>query len=238
MDTLTKMKQKAAYRAVEFVKSGMVVGLGTGSTHKFALERMADLLRKKQLEHIWAIASSFETDKMANALGVPLTTFAFHLKIDLTIDGADEIDPDLNMIKGGGGALLKEKILQQASRRVVIIVDGSKLSPQLGTHRSLPVEVIPFAIQTEESFLESLGASVSLRVNVNGSPYRTDQNNLILDAHFGPISDLKKLTALLNERAGIVEHGLFLGMASDVIVAGAQGIKHLRCGVSNDIGTL
>jgi ribose 5-phosphate isomerase A len=233
MDALTKMKQKAAYRAVEFVKSGMVVGLGTGSTHKFALERMADLLRKKQLEYIWGIASSFETEKMANALGISLTTFAFHLKIDLTIDGADEIDLDLNMIKGGGGALLKEKILQQASRRVVIIVDESKLSPQLGTHSSLPVEVIPFATQTEESFLKSLGASVSLRENVDGSPYRTDQNNLILEAHFGPIADLKKLATLLNERAGIVEHGLFLGMASDVIVADTKGIKHLKRQVSN-----
>lgn len=228
MDTLTKLKQKAAYHAVELVKSGMVVGLGTGSTHKFALERMADLLRKKQLEYIWGIASSFETERMANALGIPLTTFEYHLKIDLTIDGADEIDPDLNMIKGAGGALLKEKILQQASRRVVIIADESKLSPQLGTHSSLPVEVIPFAIKTEENFLKYLGASVSLRVNMDGRPYRTDQNNLILEAQFGPIPDLKKLATLLNERAGIVEHGLFLGMASDLIIAGTKKIEHLR----------
>lgn len=228
MDTLTRMKQKAAYRAVEFVKSGMVVGLGTGSTHKFALQRMADLLKRKQLEHIWGIASSFETEKMANALGIPLTTFEYHLKIDLTIDGADEIDPELNMIKGAGGALLKEKILQQASRRVVIIADESKLSPRLGTWSSLPVEVIPFAVNTEENFLQSLGASVSLRVNMDGSPYRTDQDNLILDAKFGPIPDLKKLAVLLNERAGIAEHGLFLGTASDVIIAGTKKINHLR----------
>jgi ribose 5-phosphate isomerase A len=222
------MKQKAAYRAVEFVKSGMVVGLGTGSTHKFALQRMADLLKRKQLEHIWGIASSFETEKMANALGIPLTTFEYHLNIDLTIDGADEIDPDLNMIKGAGGALLKEKILQQASRRVIIIADESKLSPRLGTQSSLPVEVIPFAVNTEENFLQSLGASVSLRVNMDGSPYRTDQDNLILDAKFGPIPDLKKLAVLLNERAGIAEHGLFLGTASDVIIAGTKKINHLR----------
>ena len=226
------MKQKAAYCAVELVKSGMVVGLGTGSTHKFALERLADLLRKKQLEYIWGIASSFETEKMANALGIPLTTFDIHLKIDLTIDGADEIDPDLNMIKGAGGALLKEKILQQASRRVVIIADESKLSPQLGTHSSLPVEVIPFAVKTEENFLRSLGASVSLRADIRGIPYRTDQNNLILDAQFGQISDLKKLASLLNERAGIVEHGLFLGMASDIIIAGKKRISHLRSDIS------
>jgi ribose 5-phosphate isomerase A len=228
MDMLTKFKQKAAFRAVEFVKSGMVVGLGTGSTHKFALQRMADLLRKKQLEYIWGIASSFETEKMAKALGIPLTTFEYHLNIDLTIDGADEIDPDLNMIKGAGGALLKEKILQQASRRVIIIADESKLSPRLGTNSSLPIEVIPFAVKTEENFLKSLGASVSLRLNMDGSPYRTDQDNLILDAHFGPISDLKKLAGLLNERAGIVEHGLFVEMASDVIIAGTKGIEHLR----------
>jgi ribose 5-phosphate isomerase A len=228
MDMLTKFKQKAAFRAVEFVKSGMVVGLGTGSTHKFALQRMADLLRKKQLEYIWGIASSFETEKMAKALGIPLTTFEYHLNIDLTIDGADEIDPDLNMIKGAGGALLKEKILQQASRRVIIIADESKLSPRLGTNSSLPIEVIPFAFKTEENFLKSLGASVSLRLNMDGSPYRKDQDNLILDAHFGPISDLKKLAGLLNERAGIVEHGLFVEMASDVIIAGTKGIEHLR----------
>jgi ribose 5-phosphate isomerase A len=227
MDMLTKFKQKAAFRAVEFVKSGMVVGLGTGSTHKFALQRMADLLRKKQLEYIWGIASSFETEKMAKALGIPLTTFEYHLNIDLTIDGADEIDPDLNMIKGAGGALLKEKILQQASRRVIIIADESKLSPRLGTNSSLPIEVIPFAVKTEENFLKSLGASVSLRLNMDGSPYRTDQDNLILDAHFGPISDLKKLAGLLNERAGIVEHGLFVEMASDVIIVGTKGIEHL-----------
>jgi len=232
MDTLTKMKQKAAFRAVEFVKNGMVVGLGTGSTHKFALERMADFLSKKRLEHIWGIASSFETEKMANAFGIPLTTFEVHLNSDLTIDGADEIDPDLNMIKGAGGALLKEKILQQASRRVVIIADESKLSPKLGTHSTLPVEVIPFAVKTEENFLKSLGASVSLRLYTDGTPYRTDQNNLILDAQFGPISDLKKLASLLNERAGIVEHGLFLGMASDVIIAGTKRISHFRSDTS------
>jgi ribose 5-phosphate isomerase A len=228
MDTLDKMKQQAAYRAVEFVKSGMVVGLGTGSTHKFALKRLADLLRKKQLEHIRGIASSFETEQMARAFGISLTTFEYHLNIDLTIDGADEIDPDLNMIKGAGGALLKEKILQQASRRVIIIADESKLSPQLGTHSSLPVEVIPFAVNTEENFLKSLGASVSLRESMDGNPYRTDQDNLILDAHFGPISDLKKLAVLLNERAGIVEHGLFVEMASDVIIAWTKRIEHLR----------
>jgi ribose 5-phosphate isomerase A len=228
MDTLAELKQKAAFRAVEFVKSGMVVGLGTGSTHKFALERMADLLRKKELDHILGIASSFETENMAKALGIPLTTFEYHPNIDLTIDGADEIDPDLNMIKGAGGALLKEKILQQASHKIVIIADESKLSPQLGTHSALPVEVIPFAVKTEIKFLESLGASVSLRVNSDGSPYRTDQNNLILDAHFGPIPDLKKLATLLNERAGIVEHGLFLETASDVIIAGTKKISHLK----------
>ncbi len=228
MDALNKLKQAAAYRAVELVKSGMVLGLGTGSTFRFALERLADLLNRKRLENIQGIASSFATEKMAKSLGFPLTTFAIHPKIDLTIDGADEIDPDLNMIKGAGGALLKEKILQQVSRRVVIIADESKLSPRLGTHGPLPVEVIPFACRIEEIFLQSLGASVSLRMDVDGSPHRTDQSNLILDAHFGPISAPKNLAVLLNERAGVVEHGLFLDTTSDVIIAGTKGIKHLR----------
>ncbi|MDF1591501.1 MAG: ribose-5-phosphate isomerase RpiA [Desulfobacterales bacterium] len=233
MDALNKLKQAAAYRAVELVKSGMVLGLGTGSTFRFALERLADLLNRKRLENIQGIASSFATEKMAKSLGFPLTTFAIHPKIDLTIDGADEIDPDLNMIKGAGGALLKEKILQQVSRRVVIIADENKLSPRLGTHGPLPVEVIPFACRIEEIFLQSLGASVSLRMDVDGSPYRTDQSNLILDAHFGPISAPKNLAVLLNERAGVVEHGLFLDTTSDVIIAGTKGIKHLRRGVLN-----
>ena len=147
--------------------------------------------------------------------------------IDVTIDGADEVDPDLNLIKGGGGALLHEKIVAQASRREVIVVDDAKLSPRLGTHWAVPVEVIPFLWQSQARFLESLGARVTLRAGPEGRPFTTDEGNLILDCAFGPIAEVAELAALLNGRTGIVEHGLFIHLATDVIVAGQAGIRHL-----------
>jgi ribose 5-phosphate isomerase A len=180
------------------------------------------------LKNIVGIPSSIQTEKLARELGIPLAGFDQRSQIDVTIDGADEVDPDLNLIKGGGGALLREKVLAQASRQNIIIVDGSKLSPQLGTNWALPIEVIPFACKAVEIFLGSLGASASVRTRDDGSPFQTDQNNLILDAFFGQINDPVKLALLLNERAGIVEHGLFLKLASDVIVAAAEGIRHLK----------
>jgi ribose 5-phosphate isomerase A len=150
------------------------------------------------------------------------------MSVDLTIDGADEVDPHLNLIKGRGGALLREKIVAQASRREIIVVDESKLSPMLGTCWPVPVEVVPFGWRAQVAYLESLGARQALRRSSDGTPFRTDQGNLILDCHFGPISRLARLVARLNERAGIVGHGLFLGLATDVIVATPQGLRHLR----------
>ncbi len=176
-----ELKQQAAAFAVDFVESGMVVGLGTGSTTHF---------------------------------------------VDITIDGADEVDPDLNLIKGGGGALLREKVVAQATRRNVIIVDESKLAPRLGTKWALPVEVVPFARPSEERFLASMGAAVTLR-SKDGRPVTTDQGNFLLDAAFGPMGNPAAIAEQLNGRAGIVEHGLFLGLTRDVIVAGREGIRHL-----------
>jgi ribose 5-phosphate isomerase A len=147
--------------------------------------------------------------------------------IDLTIDGADEVDPALNLIKGGGGALLREKIVAQATRREVIVVDESKLVSQLGTTWAVPVEVIPFGWQAQADFLRTLGASVTLR-QINDEAYVTDQRNYILDCDFGPIDDTHALGKQMKMRAGIVEHGLFLGLTSDVLVASAEGIRHLR----------
>jgi ribose 5-phosphate isomerase A len=161
-------------------------------------------------------------------LGIPLCGLDDQPLIDVTIDGADEVDPALNLIKGGGGALLREKVVAQASRQNVIIVDESKLSPRLGTRWALPIEVIPFAAKTEENFLKSLGAVVILRLDEKGQPYQTDQKNFILDANFGEMADPGGLAARLNERAGIVEHGLFLGLASDVVVAAEDEIRHLK----------
>ena len=227
MPTQDELKQKAANRAVEFVESGMIVGLGSGSTSNFAVRRIAERINSGELVNIVGIPSSARTAQLATELGIPLVGFDEKQQIDITIDGADEVDPDLNLIKGGGGALLREKVVAQASRRNIIIVDGSKLSARLGTNWSLPVEVIPFAARTGVRFLEALGAAVSTRPQDDGGYFKTDQNNLILDADFGPITDLSKLAAQLNERAGIVEHGLFLRLASDVIVAEPGGIRQL-----------
>ncbi len=221
------LKQQAAHQAVEYVQSGMVVGLGTGSTTRFALERIAELLKSSQLTDIVGIPSSVQTEQLATSLNIPLTTLDEHPAIDLTIDGADEVDPARNLIKGGGGALLREKVLAQASRQLIIIVDESKLSPQLGSKWPLPVEVIPFARRTEENFLKSLGADVRLRMQAEGNPYITDQGNLILDANFGAMDDPASLAGQLNQRAGIVEHGLFLDLATEVIVAGEGGVRRM-----------
>jgi ribose 5-phosphate isomerase A len=228
MTTQDELKQKASFRAVEFIKSGMVVGLGSGSTARFAVQRLAARIKAGELKNIVGIPSSAETERLARELAIPLTSFEQRQQIDINIDGADEVDPDLNLIKGGGGALLREKVVAQASRRNIIVVDESKMSPQLGTNWAVPIEVIAFARKVEEKFLISLGASVTTRSLGDGKYFITDQNNLILDAGFGQIADPAGLAALLAGRAGIVEHGLFLGLAGDVIVAGAEGIRHLQ----------
>ncbi len=227
MSSQDELKQQAAARAVEMIESGMVVGLGSGSTAKFAVQQIAARIKSGKLENIVGIPSSIQTENLARDLEIPLVSFEQKQQIDVTIDGADEVDPDLNLIKGGGGALLREKVVAQASRRNIIIVDDSKMSPRLGTNWAVPIEVIDFARRVEENFLKSLGASVIIRSAADGSSFRTDQNNLILDADFGQITDLEKLAARLEGRAGVVEHGLFLGLASDVIVAAGDGIRHL-----------
>ena len=221
-----KPKQQAAERAVEFVESGMVVGLGHGSTAIFAVRRIAQLLREGQRQDIFGVPCSLQVEEDARQLSIPLTTLDEHPVVDVTIDGADEVDPHLNLIKGG--ALLREKIIAQASRREIIVVDESKLSPALGARWPVPVEVVPFGWRLQSAYLESLGAQPVLRLSSDGAPFTTDQGNLILDCNFGPITHPDQLAARLSERAGIVEHGLFLGLATDVIVAGVEGIRHLK----------
>jgi ribose 5-phosphate isomerase A len=225
-EELAREKQQAADRAVAYVQSGMVVGLGAGSTAILATRRIGQLLREGWLRDIVGVPCSSAIEAEARALGIPITLEPPGA-VDLTIDGADEVDPELNLIKGGGGALLDEKLVAQASLREVIIVDESKLSPALGTHWALPVEVIPFGWQWQRRFLESLGARVTVRQQRDGTPFRTDQGNLILDCAFGPILRPQELAAQLDARTGIVEHGLFLGLATEVIVAGADGVRHL-----------
>lgn len=227
MDT-EALKRKAGERAVDFVKSGMVLGLGHGSTTIFALRRIARLLRAGELADIRGIPTSSQVERDAQELGIPLTTLNAHKQIDLTIDGADEVDGDLNLIKGGGGALLREKIVAQASLREIIVVDETKLSATLGVKWPLPVEVTPFGWRSQEAFLEWLGARVTLRCIDQGSPFKTDQGNLILDCDFGPLRNPHQLAGRLEARAGVVEHGLFLGLASDVIVGTEAGIRHME----------
>ncbi len=230
----TELKRQAAWHAVQFVESGMVVGLGAGSTAMFAVHRIAQLFREGQIRDMLGVPCSLQVEEEARRLGIPLTTLEEHPVVDLTIDGADEVAPNLDLIKGGGGALLREKIVAQVSRREIIVVDESKLSPALGTHWPVPVEVAPFGWGSHIAYLESLGASVALRKRKGGTPFTTDQGNLILDCNFGPISEPRRLAAKLNERAGVVEHGLFLGLATDVIVARADGISHLKRGENDD----
>ena len=223
-----RYKQQAAERAVKFIQSGMVVGLGTGSTAIFAVRRIASLLRKGQLHGIRGFATSKAVWKEAEQeLSIPMITEEMERTIDLTIDGADEVTPHLDLIKGGGGALLREKIAAQASRRIIIVADESKLSPQLGSQRWLPVEVVPFGWCSQSRYLQSLGARVRVRENADRSPFVSDSGNMILDCNFGPIGDPADLASRLKDRAGIVEHGLFLGLATDLITAGKEGIRHL-----------
>jgi ribose 5-phosphate isomerase A len=229
-----RLKRAAAFYPTQFVESGMLVGLGGGSTAAFAIQRLAALLHEGQLKDILGVPCSLRVEAEARDLGFPLTTLEEHPQLDLTIDGADEVDPNLDLIKGGGGALLREKIVAQASLREIIVVDQSKLSPALGTHWPLPVEVLPFGWRSQIPFLESLGARVVLRQGVDGSPLLTDQGNLILDCHFGPIPNPRALAAELDERAGVVAHGLFLGLATDVVVSAAEGIRHLKRGETDD----
>lgn len=224
---LERWKREAAEAAVELVQPGMVVGMGHGSTARYALLKIAELWQARKLQDIQVIPCSRAVEKEAQALGLPLASLEDHLEVDLTIDGADEIDPKLNVIKGGGGALLREKIVAQATRREVIVADFTKLSPALGTRSPVPVEVLPFGWRSQAQFLEGLGAKVVLRLEANGVPYLTDHGNYILDCWFGPIRDPWALAEKIGSRAGIVEHGLFLGLVHEALVAGPQGLQRL-----------
>jgi ribose 5-phosphate isomerase A len=228
LDQRTLLKKQAGEFAAGLVQSGMVVGLGTGSTAIHAVRKIGERLRAGELRDIVAIATSVQTDHEAKALGIPLMDDSLPRTIDITIDGADEVDPEWNLIKGGGGAMLREKIVAQASARMVVVVDEEKLSEHLGTKFYIPVEVLKFGSDSQKRFLESLGAKVVLRQDAAGQEYKTDCGNMILDAHFGPISDPPSLARKLGERAGIVEHGLFIRIATDLVIAGAKGVEHRK----------
>jgi ribose 5-phosphate isomerase A len=221
-----ELKQAAGERAVEWVEPGMVVGLGTGSTAVHAIRRIAELIHGGSLAGVTGIPTSRASEEAARELGIPLTTLDEHPVVDVTIDGADEVDPAFNLIKGGGGALLHEKIVAQASLREIIVVDEAKLSGALGTLHALPVEVLAFGWKPEAEYLTDMGAEVVVRRTESGATYTTDEGNWILDCRFPPIDDPARLAAQLSRRAGVVEHGLFLGLTTDLVVAGANGVEH------------
>lgn len=223
--SLSELKKQAAEKAVELIESGMVVGLGTGSTAVFAVRALGRLLAAGSLDNIVAIPTSEATAKLARACGIPLTTLQAQPAIDLTIDGADEITPQLDLTKGLGGALLREKIVAVASRQNVIIADYTKRVDKLGTRSPIPIEVIPFAERTVHLYLEGLGAKVVKRM-VTGEkrPFRTDEGNIIFDAHFAPIDNPTTLAQAIIAQPGVVEHGLFLGLATQAILATPDGV--------------
>jgi ribose 5-phosphate isomerase A len=231
LDARSLAKREAGFAAVDrYVRPGMLIGLGTGSTAVWAVRRVGELLATGALSDIRAVPTSRASATEATACGVPLTSLDEHPRLTVTIDGADEVAPNLDLIKGGGGAHLREKIVAQASEQLVIVVDEGKLVPALGTAFAVPVEVISMAQRPEREYLELLGATVALRTSGDGSPFVTDEGNHILDASFGPIQDPAGLLRQLQDRAGIVEVGLFLGLTTVVVVAGPDGVRELTPG--------
>ena len=224
-------KQRAAEAAIAFVRDGMVVGLGTGSTADHFLRALASALKDGRLTGVRGVPTSRQSERRAQHLGIPLATLAECPRPDVTVDGADEVAPNLDLIKGLGGALLREKIVAQNSAKLVIIADAGKAVAKLGTRAMLPVEVVPFAYEVQESFLRSLGATPTLRRTVAGAPFATDNGNHIYDCRFDGIDDPAGLEEALRRRAGVVETGLFLGLASVALVADEQQVERRDRGV-------
>ncbi|XP_047317596.1 probable ribose-5-phosphate isomerase 3, chloroplastic [Impatiens glandulifera] len=223
------LKKLAADKAVEYVRSGMVLGLGTGSTAAFVVSKLGELLKSGQLKDIIGIPTSKRTQEQAASLGIPLSILDHHPKLDLAIDGADEVDPDLNLVKGRGGALLREKMVEAASDQFVVVVDDSKLVDGLGgSGLAMPVEVVQFCWKYNLTRLQELfkeeGVEAKLRIE-GEKPYVTDNMNYIVDLYFKtPIRDSYAAGKEISALEGVVDHGLFLNMATAVIIAGKDGV--------------
>ena len=220
-------KKAAAEAAANLVEDGMVLGLGTGSTAAYFLSAVGRRLAEGGLR-ITGVPTSEETASQARSLRIPLTSFAEHLLMDLTVDGADEVEiGTLYLIKGHGGALLREKIVAAASKRLVIVADQSKLVERLGSLMAVPVEVVQFGWQATGKRLAEIGGNPSLRLGVDRKPFVTDGGNFIMDCAFGPIPNPKEVAHHLDHVVGAIEHGLFLGLAKEVIVGGRDGVSSL-----------
>jgi ribose 5-phosphate isomerase A len=218
-------KEAAARASLQYVKDGQVVGLGTGSTAAYFIKLLGE--KVKNGLRVRGIPTSVRSRELALSLGIPLTTLDECQEIDVTVDGADEVDPQLRLIKGGGGALLREKIVASATRQMVVVADASKQVARLGKF-PLPVEVIRFAQALVAKRISAMGAQVEIRMGQDGQPFVTDENNHILDCRFGEIRDADRLASQLSEMPGVVEHGLFIGMASVVLFARGSEIVELR----------
>ncbi|GIW53383.1 MAG: ribose-5-phosphate isomerase A [Gemmatimonadales bacterium] len=218
-DPRAAAKRRAALQAVDLVAPGMVLGLGTGSTVRYAIEEIGRRISRGELKDVVGVPTSRATKRLAEEAGIPLAGLNDYPEVDLTIDGADEVDPDRNLIKGHGGALLWEKIVASASRRLVIVVDRSKLVSRLGLTKALPVEVVAFGWRVNQLGLSKLGCDPVLRTGPGGSPFSTDEGHYILDCSFeGGIADPVALEREIKRRPGVVETGLFLGFEPQVIV--------------------
>jgi ribose 5-phosphate isomerase A len=218
-------KQVAARASLKFIEDGQVVGLGTGSTAAYFIQFLGD--RVKTGLKVRGIPTSVQSQKLAEECGIPLTTLDQVDHIDVDVDGADEFDPQLRLIKGGGGALLREKIIASVSRKFIVVADASKQVAVLGRF-PLPVEVIPFAESLLTRKISALGATVTLRKAAGATPYKTDEGHHILDCHFGQIADPSALAHTLSGMPGVVEHGLFINMASAVLLAKGSEVIELR----------
>ena len=223
-------KRIAAEKATESVQSGMVVGLGTGSTVYYALLKLGTMVREGL--DIVGIPTSAGTEKIATAQQIPLATLATHPTIDLTIDGADEVDKDLNLIKGGGAALVREKIIANASKKILIVVDESKVSRVLGTTFPLPVEIVQFGWEATQTEVNRISGKSTLRLTLgqdgNQQPLITDNGNYILDCHFDGIPAPKEIELQLNNIPGVVENGIFVNRADKIIIGTPSGIQYME----------
>jgi ribose 5-phosphate isomerase A len=235
MTTPANLKQEAARQALQFVENGMVLGLGTGSTTAFFIDLLGEKFQRGELVGIIAVPTSEGTAARARALGIPLTSLTELATrrsapvLDLVVDGADEVDPQLNMIKGLGRALLREKIIEIQTGRFIVIVDDSKLVARLGSKVALQVEILPFEAGAHIAWLNTLGCRAEQWKEADGSPVVTDNGNYLALCRFADgIPDAYALALQLAQRAGIIEHGLFMDMADQVIVAGAHGVQQLE----------
>jgi ribose 5-phosphate isomerase A len=217
-------KQQAAEAAAQLIEDGMVIGLGSGSTATLVAHALARRIQAG-LHLVGAIPTSKAMQHLAAALGIPLTTLDTHPALDLDLDGADEIDAQLSLLKGGGGALLREKIVASVSRRFIVVADQSKRVTKLGERFPLPVEVVPFAAHPVRTRLEDLGATVTLRHQA-GSVFVTDNSNVILDCRFSPpIEDSEALDVKIHQMVGVVETGFFFHLAQQAVIGGPQGVQ-------------